>query len=56
MNHLKELHRLIDKKFRVFVYGVILKVIGYALIFIVDLKIGIGIMLIETGNNLLSKS
>ena len=55
MNELKALHTLERQKFWAFTVGLTFKLSGYLLLFFIDWRIGLGVMLIDKGGELLWK-
>lgn len=53
MNQLKEIHKENRRKFFAFSFGALMKIAGYFMLFKIDWKIGLGIMLIERSSELI---
>jgi hypothetical protein len=53
MNQLKKIHQENRQKFFAFIFGVLMKIAGYWLLFSINWKIGLGIMLIERSSELI---
>lgn len=53
MNQLKKIHQDNKKKFFAFIFGIIMKITGYFMLFNIDWRIGVGVMMIERSSELI---